>query len=58
MGNALQCNRQRIGDLLVDVLRASTRPFRKDDGLVLGDVGDSVFWILAEGVLEIFYVHR
>ena len=41
-GQALQVDRERIGDLVLDLLRAAARPVGKDDDLVLAQVGDGI----------------
>ena len=41
-GQALQAHRQRIGDLVLDLLRGTPRPVGEDDDLVIGEVRDGV----------------
>ena len=37
-----EARRQRIGDLVVDILRRAPRPVGEDDDLLLADVGDGI----------------
>ena len=41
-GQPLQLERQRVGDLVLDLLGAAAGPVGPDDDLVLGEVGDRV----------------
>ena len=41
-GQALQVDGQRIGDLILDLLRAVARPVGEDDDLVVGEIRNGV----------------
>ncbi|MNX81615.1 hypothetical protein D3C86_1133070 [compost metagenome] len=42
VGQALEARRERVGDLVLDDLRATARPLGEDDDLVLGEVRDRI----------------